>query len=256
MRLKRAHGLVLSLCIAVLGGFLSGCPAPKTDAELQAAYDAAVADAEVADASEISRDLLAITPFNPRVIWEGTPGESRVLVATWTSWTGYDDLVGKSLVMSDLTKAETTTTRDVWVTAATGVQHFIANCMSMPNGLEVRLEQLLGLPPNSGKTRFVEFWVDPHDLFRPAPDPEITDSEAGLDYPMSGNFITVSPDYVTWFEDLKASSYGEDGYPWTRLGYTYDWGNPCSEVGLSEFVIQTGATVDVHSVTLTEDYFD
>lgn len=249
-RLALTLGLVVFVCV------LSGCPMPKTDAELQTAYEAAVADAEVAEASEICKDLLAITPYNPRVTWEGVPGESRVLMVTWTSYTGYDDLVGKSIVLSDLTKAETMATRDIWVTAAMGVQFAIAECRSMPNGLVVRLEQLLGLPPNSGKTRFVEFWVDPEDLFRPSPDPEITDSEAGLDFPRSEDYVTVSPEYITWFEELKATSYGVGGYPWTRLGYTYDWGNPWSEIGLSEFVIRTGATVDVHSVTLTEDYFE
>ncbi len=44
------------------------------------------------------------------------------------------------------------------------------------------------------------------------------------------------------------------GYPWTRLGYTYDWGNPGSEVGLSEFVIQGGATVQVAQVYSTQAY--
>ncbi|MBX7259239.1 MAG: hypothetical protein K1Y02_22955 [Candidatus Hydrogenedentes bacterium] len=256
MRFISGKGFALALSVVLLGVVMSGCPVPKSDAELQAAYEAAVADAEVAEASEISRELLAITPYNPRVTWEGVPGESRVLMVTWTSYTGYDDLVGKSVVLSDLAKAETMTTRDVWVTAAMGVQFAIAECKSMPNGLVVRLEQLLGLPPNSGKTRFVEFWVDPQDLFRPSPDPEISDSEAELDFQTSDDYVVVSPEYITWFEDLKASSYGEGGYPWTRLGYTYDWGNPCSEIGLSEFVIRTGATVDVHSVTLTEDYFE
>jgi hypothetical protein len=28
------------------------------------------------------------------------------------------------------------------------------------------------------------------------------------------------------------------GYPWTRLGYSYDWGNPKNPVGLSEFVLR------------------
>ena len=45
----------------------------------------------------------------------------------------------------------------------------------------MRLEKLLGLPPNSGKTKFVEIWVRPQDLFRPSPDPEITDCVAELD---------------------------------------------------------------------------
>ena len=57
-----------------------------------------------------------------------------------------------------------------------------------------------------------------------------------------------------WFNRLKSESYGENGYPWTRLGYTYDWGNPKGEVGLSEFIIKSGATIKIHSVIGTLDY--
>ena len=32
-------------------------------------------------------------------------------------------------------------------------------------------------------------------------------------------------------------------YPWTRLGYTYDWGNTTDHEGVSEFVIVPGTTV-------------
>ena len=42
--------------------------------------------------------------------------------------------------------------------------------------------------------------------------------------------------------------------PWTRLGYTYDWGNQASEVGLSEFVVWAKTTVKVESVTQNADY--
>jgi len=50
-----------------------------------------------------------------------------------------------------------------------------------------------------------------------------------------------------YFEDKK--------YPWTRLGYTYDWGNPCHEVGLSEFVIKKDAEVIVEDIETVEEYF-
>ncbi|MBU6351343.1 MAG: hypothetical protein KGS73_14490 [Chloroflexi bacterium] len=41
-------------------------------------------------------------------------------------------------------------------------------------------------------------------------------------------------------------------YPWTRLGYTYDWSNSASEVGLSEFVVAAGSTVAVEPVVENE----
>jgi len=43
-------------------------------------------------------------------------------------------------------------------------------------------------------------------------------------------------------------------YPWTRLGYTYDWGDSATHVGLSEFILEQNATAVVESVTSTVDY--
>jgi len=43
-------------------------------------------------------------------------------------------------------------------------------------------------------------------------------------------------------------------YPWTQLGYTYDWGNPETEVGLSEFVIKTNSKVKVNRIESTLKY--
>lgn len=97
-------------------------------------------------------------------------------------------------------------------------------------------------------------WVDPADLFRPSPDPEITDHESELEFPGSEKFLKVSQVHKEWFIEMKSQSYTENPYPWTRLGYTYDWGNSNSEVGLSEFVIKEGATVQIHTVTSSADY--
>jgi hypothetical protein len=50
-------------------------------------------------------------------------------------------------------------------------------------------------------------------------------------------------------------------YPWTSLGYTYDWGNPFTHVGLSEFVVNgkksngSKISVGIKAVTPTADYF-
>jgi hypothetical protein len=43
-------------------------------------------------------------------------------------------------------------------------------------------------------------------------------------------------------------------YPWTTLGYTYDWGVKTSNVGASEYVIKPGATVFIKSVRKTRDF--
>ena len=131
----------------------------------------------------------------------------------------------------------------------TAVPELRRRCHAFPDGtdLTLRLEELLGLPPHDGKTRLVQLWADPHTMFRPTPDPEVNDSEADLDFPESSR-SSVSEEHRLWFNNLRATSYGPKGYPWTRLGYTYDWGSPASHVGLSGFVIDKGAPVTVESV--------
>lgn len=201
---------------------------------LQSAYRAAVMDAENATQEKIYGNLTRIVPENTALEWNAN---GQVLVTTWTSYAGYDNFTGKELNLS----------REAWVSIDGEVKAF---CNSIPEGVNVslRMEELLGVPPASGKTRFVQMFVSPEDLFRPCPDPEITDSECGLDFPEN-----ASAAHRVWFNSLSAISYGENGYPWTRLGYTYDWGSP-SHVGLSEFVVGKGAAVLVYDVESNEEY--
>ncbi|RXK84988.1 hypothetical protein EST62_07980 [Chlorobaculum sp. 24CR] len=210
---------------------------------LKQQYRAAVADAAVAEPSEISRNLVAIVPSNERLIWKNRNDSlnTRVLVVTWTNYNGYDDKVGQPVTVS----------REIWVTTVPEVKNF---CKQHEPQSSLRLEQLLGLPPNNGKTRFVEMWVRPADLYRPSADPEITDSEAETDFRTPNKFIEVSDEFKKWYNDLKAQSYGENGYPWTRLGYTYDWGKEKNHVGMSEFVILPNSTVEINSVSSTGEY--
>ena len=49
--------------------------------------------------------------------------------------------------------------------------------------------------------------------------------------------------FETWFENNTASSYSTGAYPWTRLGYTYDWADNGTAYGLSEVIIFKGAKV-------------
>lgn len=232
-----------------------------TEAELKQAYQDALKDAAVVDASEIDTHLTPITEGTPNLIWQGEGENRQVLVVTWTSWTGYDGMVGKTIRMDQFLRVPThdahgntmmkiyETTRDIWVTVAPEIKDFCVENSLTPENLTLRMEQLLGVPPNNGKIRFVEFWVKPADLFRPAPDPDITTTAATLDFPAN-----VSEDHKKWFNDLKAVSYLSTGYPWTRLGYTYDWGKSDNHIGLSEYVIRIGALVDVHSSSLNVYY--
>ncbi|CAN5786859.1 hypothetical protein BH10CHL1_BH10CHL1_50730 [soil metagenome] len=124
---------------------------------------------------------------------------------------------------------------------------------------DLRLEELIGLPPHNGKTRMVELWVNSADIFHPSPDPETDDTVAELTLPAASHFKSAQAYafHSDWYNlQVKLDNYDDasKGYPRTRLGYTYDWGNPQSEVGLSEFVIYANSKIKVEKVYPTAEY--
>ena len=113
---------------------------------------------------------------------------------------------------------------------------------------DMRLKQLIGMSPETDNRYFTVFWANVTDVFRPAFFPEIN---SGM---MNTTFTnTLEEDtsenamwFKNWFDKTSATIYSRDGgHPWTRLGYTYDWGNPNSKYGLSEFIVKEGAQIEV-----------
>jgi hypothetical protein len=211
--------------------------AALTDEALTALYVAAVADAEVADASEIYDQLIAISPSNAGLKFDA---KGRVLAVTWTSWNGYDGKEGQEVELGV----------EVWITVVPQLQDFCRGLGLSDKPLDLRLEQAMGLPPHNGKTKLVQLWIPADGLFRPSADAEIDDAIAALAFPDGAD-----PSHVAWIEQLQGSSYGEKGYPWTRLGYTYDWAPDAkTEVGLSEFVARKGTKAVVESIVPQAQY--
>ena len=238
-------GNVRRLCLLLVGsaGVLAtidciDAQQPTCTSYLQASYDAAVADASVAKASEISHYLTPVLPGQRGTRWREITGEEYVRTVSWTSWNGYDGMVGSSMKL----------TQDVWITLVPEVREFCSKLAA--DELDLRLKQLLGLPPEDKKTKFVEIWVRPDDLFRPCPDSEIDDNRCDLDFP-----VGTDAEHRHWFKHRQKNSYGgENRYPWTRLGYTYDWGGFSGNTGLSEYVIRKGSTVKVGLLGATRTY--
>jgi len=229
------HGLILLLLLALW--------APAQAANYQDPdYQAAVADARTPTTGKINKNLTPIVAYNGNLAWEGAAGASRVKMAALTR-NYYDGREGQDYLLSF---------GELWVTVAPELQRFFQGQPAAPSMR--RLEQLLGLPPDNGYTRIVEFWVNPGDMFRPSPDPEITDTMAELDFPQ-GSRTAVADGYRAWFAQTKHARYDTpQPYPWTQLGYTYDWGS-ANHMGLSEFVIEKGSTVGVCRVYAPDDYF-
>src|ERR1039457_1922223 len=193
-------------------------------------YEEAVLDAMVAEQSEICSTLIAIKPDNNYL----TRSNGYVLVVSWTK-----DCAAFPV-------GDTISIGETWVTAVPELKDWYKKNPVSPDKITLRTEQLLGMPIDIEDSCFVEIWAKPDDLFRPAYDNEIVNKASGLNFPEN-----VSSDYVKWFNNNIIVSYyppnGSDKYPWTRLGYTYDWGNPSSKIGLSEFVIKKNSKVIIKS---------
>lgn len=230
-------GLLIGFSINGGPSYFTGTPTVTN--ELNQTYINAIDDAMITDDNEIDSHLTPITENNSNLIWQGNSNDKRVLVVVWTKYNSSYP-IGQNV---------TTYWGDTWVTVAPELKNFFKAHPVSKQYIRLRVAQLLGLPPDSKDDYFAEVWVKPQDIFRPSPDNEINDTTAQLDFPSS-----VDPVYEKWFNDNIIGSYFPKKYPWTRLGYTYDWGNPYSHVGLSEFVIKNNSEIIVKSVQRTNDY--
>ncbi len=206
---------------------------------MQQRYVAAIDNAMIGKLGSASSGLNPVTRDNPRIIWRGEGENATVLVTIFTRFSSSYP-VGHNVTTSwDFT----------WVTLAPDIKGFFATHSTVSVNNTVRLAQLLGLSADTKNTYIVEAWANPKALFRPAGDPEINDTTAS---------ITLSPTanatYRAWFNGNIVAAYYPKTFPWTRLGYTYDWGNGGTTVGLSEYVLWKNASILVKSVSTVDQY--
>jgi hypothetical protein len=147
-----------------------------------------------------------------------------------------------------------TVTQHNWVAATAEVR---SRCAGATDPV-LFLEELLGLPPqvsaSEGKRWHVyTFEISQDAMFRPCPG-GVDESVAGKPRCLSGTSLDSRLDQATtrfllqqfWYSHRTAIPGGgtsEFGYPWTGMGWTYDW-NPqsTSHIGVSEFVVKPGAS--------------
>ena len=211
----------------------------QTNREL---YKLSIINSIYPDSSEICTKLVQINDSNKTLIRKNINGEEYILVCTWKQNVSFYQ---KDTVFN-------TGTYPIWVTTAPELKNRIKK--ESPKDVNLRLIQLLGLPPTAQYSYFVEFWVRPVDLFRPCPDKEITDSKCDLCFPEG-----TDPEHIKWINENRISRYYQCDlyyqYPWGQLGYTYDW-NPRnkSHFGLSEFIIGTNKTIYINRIVTTLEY--
>lgn len=206
---------------------------------LNQTYTNAIDDAMIAEYNEIDSHLIPITENNSNLTWQGNGNDKKVLVLVWTKYPS----------SYPVDQNTTNSWGETWVTVVPELKNFFKQHPVSKQYTKLRVAQLLGLPADSKNDYFAEIWVNPQDLFRPTPDNEINDTTAQLDFPSSAD-----PVYKKWFNDNIINSYYPKKYPWTRLGYTYDWGNPYSHIGLSEFVLKNNSKITVKSLQTSNDY--
>ena len=259
----------LTAALPLLGSLLlaTGCATvrPAADPEtLWKEYEQAVAAAKYPTPQHVSRNLVPITTFTPGLVWDEK--HEKVLMGTWT----------KAKYYPGTPPYETPLGAQTWLTAVPFLQQFCRKTGLQGDALRLRIAQRLGIPPDSTNDVIVQMWIDPHTFFRPCPDPEINDAEcqvnltagpvdtaapcpwaAALIDQLSGKFVTVAQSQLEWTCSNWTSSYppGEPrkSYPWTALGYTYDWGGK-DFYGESEFVAFKDTPVVIESITTTDAY--
>lgn len=97
-----------------------------------------------------------------------------------------------------------------------------------------RLSRFLGLDDRISSDTIVFLWVDQNQLFRPAYNSDI--SKIVLPSKAARSIDHSSSKVQKWFNDQCRTNT----YPWTRLGYTYDWGDASNKIGATEFVTKVG----------------
>lgn len=206
------------------------------------AYTNAVRESAVATLDKVSTHLTAVSLANHHLAWR--TNADGVVQLKVVSFMGYWRATNSYAV-----GPHTLTNWDQWVTVYPDLREFCANYHG--DNQVFRIKELLGLPGSASSDTVVEFWISPDFLFRPTPEPAIDSVSAGLSASANAPLIATNCRtpvfWPNWYNNNLATRYYDfsrgigSSYPYTQLGYTFDWGSdrPKQE-GLSEFVIPSG----------------
>lgn len=207
--------------------------AEKTGEEL---YAMAVKDAAVAEEDEI-KPLVSLTKQDPLVTWDD---QGRVLLCTWHS---YPD---------SYPEGETVTAAwgYIWTFTDKEIATHAGELKESEDAV-MRMRQLISIDPNKTHSTVTGLWVDPSDVIRPAYQSDAANGNMSVAFPVGEE---IDDAFKTWFDQNILNSYYYGNYPWTRLGYTYDWADNGKEYGMTEFLIKQGAQAEVAFTETTSEF--
>jgi len=203
------------------------------------------------------------------------------LVATFTgpfsTWTAPRGTV------TELTWSQGGTTHFLmpWVTAGQTLRdylrdtYFTGSFVPSPADAQRRIVQSLGMPADEGTTKGLAlFWVPLENLARPAYSADIASQLLPLSTYGDGSYAATTvgaPAGVAYLDDGDTTktlgtisdfvewNQARTNYPWTAMGYTFNWNAlqtsptdsllgfdplaPMSAVGVSEFVVSAGSKI-------------
>ncbi len=177
---------------------------------------------------------------------------SKGSVVEMVTWTTHDYRMGSQRL-----------TQEVWTVES---QEMKAHCpeIRIDQAPELRVSQLLGMPPDPQEVhRHITVMKVPVDVYFFAPTTHALQGQIVRPCLSSGDVSartcelpsvsaqTSNSPYSRWIARIQEET---NAYPWTGLGYTYDWSEAnVSHVGLSEFILPEGSNVDVErSVSIAE----
>ncbi len=232
--MRKQQILALALAVLLLTA-TAGCG--KATPDNVVLWKTAMTDAVFSEDEEI-HELVVLTKDDDRVVWDEA-GE-RVLLL---SWHNYDDACAPGGSIR-------TEYGDIWATSVGEMLVWYEQNHDGVKDWDLRFSQLLGVHEDEGYTRFTAFWVLPEDVIRPAYVTDVTKQ-------MENDYAVVTDEaYKEWFDGNILWSYFESDYPWTRLGYTYDWSGGESEYGLTEFLVSDGSKAEIAFTYTTAEFVD
>lgn len=228
-------------------------------------YSNALLNAAAALPEEVCTRLRPVAPTTPGTDWRYFTNWIDGSISRWVrvatmkytgGWDWNNLLTPGAHTMSNGWSSE------IWVTLCPDLRQVLSTYSGTNRTL--RMEKALGMPPRTGSYGVAEFYVDPKYLFRPAVNPDISSPSAGLAPEPSSPYLAASPlqgvssGYSAWFNatfdsrGYSASGDLNNSWPWTRLGYTYDYENSANNpIGLSEYVVPSCSHTQYWGVGLT-----
>lgn len=195
-------------------------------------FNDALEDAKTAQVEEI-KELVNLVATDSHTLWN--EAQNKVLLfAVHAQKNKYQD------------DTSVTLEEDVWLYSVKEMRDWYLPIRLDVHAKEYRSQQLLGLNMNYSITHVTTFWADANNVYRPAYIKDVT-SKMEIGFP---NNETDS--FKNWFN--KQEEKLSEVRPWTKLGYTYDWGNS-NHYGLSEFVAFSGSEMLVNKTYTLNNFY-